>query len=94
MTCPGLFYRVVDQRYITPRGVIVFTREYRLRKLLSCPGCAECSGLPEAWTDALGVQSGDLVRLFRRGVKGGKGWPTVEIIKDGKLERKAEGYKS
>lgn len=73
--CPGIFYRVVDQSHVAEAGTIRFVREYRRRKRLSCPGCVQCAGLAEAWTDAPGIPDGALVRLYRR-----EGWPHVEII--------------
>jgi len=45
MTCPGLYYRVVEGAYVNARGTVRYWREYRLLKRRSCPGCAECKGL-------------------------------------------------
>lgn len=41
--CDGLFFRVLDSRYISPKyGTICVKREYRPLISKSCKGCAGC----------------------------------------------------
>lgn len=43
--CKGRFFRYTEAGFSGKGGRIVFTRELRPLKTISCSGCPECSGL-------------------------------------------------